>query len=102
MRSSGHSRKPRASTSTDDQRRVGDLKLPGTYRRPRSCSAPRQGRLAHAASLPTSDIEHKETEGFIEVTDDAKIRRIEMFFDDQAAVENLNWWMRSGAEAPET
>jgi len=51
--------------------------------------------------LPTSDIEHKETEGFIEVGD-AKIRRIEMFFDDQAAVENLNWWMRSGAEAPET
>jgi len=47
-------------------------------------------------------MEHKETEGCIEGTDDAKIRRIEMFFDDQAAVENLNWWMRSGAEAPET
>jgi hypothetical protein len=36
------------------------------------------------------------------VTDDAKIRRIEMFFDDQAAVENFFSWMGSGAEAPET
>jgi len=35
------------------------------------------------------------------VTDDAKIRRIEMFFDDQAAVENFYLWMRSGAEARE-
>jgi ketosteroid isomerase-like protein len=38
----------------------------------------------------------------IEMTDDAKIRRSEMFFDDRAAVENFFSWMGDGAEAPET
>jgi len=58
--------------------------------------------LAHLNVQPPGTILNFRTVYLIEVTDDAKIRRIEMFFDDQAAVENLNWWMRSGAEAPET
>src|SRR5262245_33486670 len=58
--------------------------------------------LAHLSVQPPGGILNFRTVYLIEVTDDAKIRRIEMFFDDQAAIENLNWWMRSRAEAPET
>ena len=58
--------------------------------------------LAHLSVQPPGALLNFRTVYLIEMTDDAKIRRIQMFFDDQAAVENLNWWMRSGAEAPET
>jgi ketosteroid isomerase-like protein len=58
--------------------------------------------LAHLSVQPPGAILDFMSVYLIEVTDDAKIRRIEMFFDDQAAVENLNWWMGSGAEAHET
>ena len=58
--------------------------------------------LAHLSVQPPGGILNFRVVYLIEVTDNAKIRRIEMFFDDQAAVENLNRWMGSGAGAPET
>jgi hypothetical protein len=58
--------------------------------------------LAHLSVQRSGAILDFRTVYLIEVTDAAKIRRIEMFFEDQAAVENFYLWMHSGAEAPET
>jgi len=58
--------------------------------------------LAHMSVQRPGAILDFRTVYLIEMTEDAKIRRIEMFFDDQAAVENFFSWMGSGAEAPET
>lgn len=63
---------------------------------------------SHVAALARMSVQRPgavldfRTVYLIEVTDDAKIRRIEMFFDDQTSVESFFSWMRSGTEAPDT